>query len=220
MTSLNPVMTVGSQISEMVFLHTGLAKRASRERAAEMLSLVGIRPERIGDFPHQFSGGMRQRVLIAIALACSPSLLIADEPTTALDVTIQAQVLKLMRGLKEKFGTSMILITHDIGVAAETCDRIAIVYAGRIVEIADTVSLFSNPSHPYTLGLFSSIPRLGDEKELLDALPGLMPDPANLPAGCPFHPRCREARPECSESVPAMRDSGGGHLLACHIHPR
>ncbi|MDR1510448.1 MAG: ABC transporter ATP-binding protein [Synergistaceae bacterium] len=215
MTSLNPVMTVGSQIAEMVSLHTGLTKKESLGRAKEMLSLVGIREDRIGDYPHQFSGGMRQRVLIAIALACSPSLLIADEPTTALDVTIQAQVLKLMWGLKEKFETSMILITHDLGIAAEACDKVAIIYAGRIVEISDTRSLFSNPRHPYTIGLFNSIPRLDDERDLLDALPGLMPDPASLSLGCPFHPRCKASSAECSQVSPSLKDTGGGHLAAC-----
>jgi peptide/nickel transport system ATP-binding protein len=220
MTSLNPVMTVGAQIAEMVSLHASLSKKDSYARAEEMLSLVGIRKERIGDYPHQFSGGMRQRVLIAIALACSPSLLIADEPTTALDVTIQAQVLKLIWGLREKFGTSMILITHDLGIAAEACDKVAIIYAGRIVEISDTGSLFSNPLHPYTVGLFNSIPKLNDERDLLDALPGLMPDPTNLPPGCPFHPRCKASMPNCSNSAPNLRDMGDGHLLACHIGAR
>jgi peptide/nickel transport system ATP-binding protein len=220
MTSLNPVMTVGAQIAEMVSLHTGLSKKDSYARAEEMLALVGIRKDRIGDYPHQFSGGMRQRVLIAIALACSPSLLIADEPTTALDVTIQAQVLKLIWGLREKFDTSMILITHDLGIAAETCDRVAIIYAGRIVEISDTESLFSNPLHPYTVGLFNSIPKLNDERELLDALPGLMPDPTNLPSGCPFHPRCKASMPNCSAEAPNPRDTGNGHILACHIGAR
>jgi peptide/nickel transport system ATP-binding protein len=217
MTSLNPVMSVGSQIAEMVVLHSGLSMRESRARAEEMLSLVGIRKERMGDYPHQFSGGMRQRVLIAIALACSPALLIADEPTSALDVTIQAQVLNLMKGLKERFDTSMIMITHDLGIAAETCDRVAIIYAGRIVEMADTESLFTEALHPYAIGLFNSIPRIDDDRDLLDALPGLMPDPARLPQGCPFHPRCAHASQECENSAPGLEDVGNGHLLACWL---
>ncbi|MDR1021248.1 MAG: ABC transporter ATP-binding protein [Synergistaceae bacterium] len=217
MTSLNPVMTVGRQIGEMIELHSQLTKKDAVERVKEMLSLVGIREERMNDYPHQFSGGMRQRVLIAIALACSPGLLIADEPTTALDVTIQAQVLSLMRDLKNKFDTSMILITHDLGVAAETCDKVAIIYAGRIVEIANTRSLFLDPRHPYTVGVFGSIPSMDKNQDLLDAIPGLMPDPTDLPPGCPFHPRCTYAVANCSKEVPELEHIGATHGVACPV---
>ena len=180
-----------------------------------MLALVGIRPERGPDYPHQFSGGMKQRVVIAIALACNPALLIADEPTTALDVTIQAQVLELMRDLKQKFESAMILISHDIGVVAEICDSVAIMYAGRIVEKADAAALYDCPLHPYTQGLFSSIPDLTKEMKRLHTIPGLPPDPTNLPEGCCFAPRCCLADDACRAQSPEMREFTPGHFVAC-----
>ena len=177
MTSLNPVMTVDRQIAEMIRLHRNVSEAEALERAGDMLELVGIRRERMHDYPHQFSGGMKQRVVIAIALACDPGLLIADEPTTALDVTIQAQVLELMKRLKQQFNASMILITHDLGIVADICDKVAIMYAGRVVEYADKRSLYNNPLHPYTIGLFKSVPDLEEDVEELSVIPGLMPDP-------------------------------------------
>ena len=215
MTSLNPIVTVDKQIAEMIALHQAVSEKEAMSKALDMLELVGIRRERGKDYPHQFSGGMKQRVVIAIALACNPALIIADEPTTALDVTIQAQVLKLMRDLKDQFHTSMILITHDLGVVAETCDKVAIMYAGRVVEYAAMEELFDNPMHPYTLGLFGSIPDLEEEEEELKVIPGLMPDPMDLPPGCPFHPRCSIAQAECSEKEPSFREVVPGHFVAC-----
>lgn len=215
MTSLNPVMTVQDQIAEMVRLHQKVTDAEALEKAREMLRLVGIRPERGPDYPHQFSGGMKQRVVIAIALACNPHLLIADEPTTALDVTIQAQVLELINELKEKFRTATILITHDLGIVADACDTVAIMYAGRILEWADKYSLFRNPSHPYTVGLFSSIPDLTKSVRRLNTIPGLPPDPTNLPKGCCFQPRCDRAMPECGLAAPSAVEVGPGHFVAC-----
>ncbi len=218
MTSLNPIMTVEEQISEMVELHLNLKGEAARERALEMLRLVGIRPERAKDFPHQFSGGMRQRVVIAIALACRPQLIIADEPTTALDVTIQAQVLELIKKLQEEAHTSMLLITHDLGIVAETCDTVAIMYAGHIVEYADITSLYTAPKHPYTQGLFNAVPTL--ESPLgsrLAVIPGLPPDPTNLPTGCSFSPRCPYAKDVCFEKACGMREIAPGHFVDCHF---
>jgi peptide/nickel transport system ATP-binding protein len=180
-----------------------------------MLDKVGIRKERSRDYPHQFSGGMRQRVGIAIALACNPALLIADEPTTALDVTIQAQVLELMKDLKVEFNTSLIMITHDLGIVAEICDKVAIMYAGSVVETADKFELFKNPKHPYTIGLFNSIPDIEKDEESLKPIKGLMPDPMNLPTGCPFHPRCDHAMPQCSEFVPKNTEVAQGHVVRC-----
>ncbi|HQH79277.1 MAG TPA: ABC transporter ATP-binding protein [Synergistaceae bacterium] len=220
MTSLNPVITVDRQIAEMVALHQDVNEKEALERAVEMLALVGIRPERAKDYPHQFSGGMKQRVVIAIALACDPALLIADEPTTALDVTIQAQVLELMKELKRKLNTSMIMITHDLGIVAETCDKVAIMYAGRVVEYAEKRRLFLNPVHPYTQGLFNSLPELDEEQEELKTIPGLMPDPTDLPPGCPFHPRCGYAGPQCATESPAMVEVEPGHLVACPVRAR
>lgn len=218
MTSLNPVLTVGFQIEEAVMLHQGLDRAKARERAAEMLRLVGIRSERAGDYPHEFSGGMRQRVGIAMALSCNPELLIADEPTTALDVTIQAQVLELMRKLRDEFQTSMILITHDLGVVAEVCDRVAIMYAGKVVEFADVETLFTQPKHPYTVGLLNSIPSLDEEVERLKPIAGLMPDPTDLPSGCRFHPRCPKAQPVCAQRTPAFTTLRDGHMVNCLIY--
>ncbi|MDR1510379.1 MAG: ABC transporter ATP-binding protein [Synergistaceae bacterium] len=217
MTSLNPVETVAKQIAEMICLHSDLSHRESLRKAVEMLELVGIRSERASDYPHQFSGGMKQRVVIAIALACNPDLLIADEPTTALDVTIQAQVLGLMKDLQRRFSTSLMLITHDLGIVAESCDRTAIMYAGRIVEYATTAELFDNPAHPYTRGLFGSIPSITGGKDDLKTIPGLAPDPSNLPPGCPFHPRCDIALPGCSEEIPRPIEIREGHYSSCPL---
>ena len=218
MTSLNPVMTVEDQIVEMVILHTDLRGTKAKERAHEMLKLVGIRTERAKDFPHQFSGGMRQRVGIAIALACEPALLIADEPTTALDVTIQAQVLELIKELQKKVKTSLLLITHDLGIVAEICDDVAIMYAGRVVEYSDTVGLYDEPMHPYTRGLFNAVPELDSPLgQKLAVIQGLPPDPIDLPSGCPFSPRCALAKPVCSERSCGMREIKPGHFVDCHF---
>jgi len=217
MTSLNPVITVDKQIAEMVLLHNDVTEQQALERAEEMLELVGIKRERAKDYPHQFSGGMKQRVVIAIALACNPTLLIADEPTTALDVTIQAQVLELMHELRRKINTSLIMITHDLGIVAEMCDKVAIMYAGKVVEYAPTEALFTHPGHPYTEGLFNSIPDLDSDEEELKVIQGLMPDPTNLPSGCTFHPRCPYAVEACSKDVPPMVEIEPGHFVACPV---
>ena len=218
MTSLNPIMTVEEQIMEMVSLHLNLKGEAARERAIEMLRLVGIRPERAKDFPHQFSGGMRQRVVIAIALACRPQLIIADEPTTALDVTIQAQVLELIKKLQQSEKTSMLLITHDLGIVAETCDSVPIMYGGHLVEYSGIKEVYTNPRHPYTQGLFNAVPTL--ESPLgsrLAVIPGLPPDPTNLPKGCSFSPRCPYAKDVCHERACGMREAEPGHFVDCHF---
>ena len=218
MTSLNPVMPVRDQIAEVILLHEKMTASAANKKAEEMLMRVGIMPERAMEFPHQFSGGMRQRVVIAIALACNPELLIADEPTTALDVTIQAQVLELMRNLKKEYNTAMIMITHDLGIVAEICDKVAIMYAGSVVESADKYDLFKNPKHPYTVGLFNSIPDIEKDEETLKPIKGLMPDPTNHPSGCPFHPRCDKAMPECSKTVPPNVNIGDNHDVKCLLY--
>ena len=216
MTSLNPVMTVGEQIEEVIAVHNSdIGKEEIRARAIAMLGRVGISADRIDEYPHQFSGGMKQRVIIAIALACNPKLLLADEPTTALDVTIQAQVLEMIRKLKNEMNTAMILISHDLGVVAQTCDRVAIIYAGRIVETGNLYDIFKNPQHPYTVGLLDSIPSLTKETKRLNPIKGLMPDPTNLPSGCPFAPRCNYASSECSAAVPELEESGSGHFVRC-----
>ena len=215
MTSLNPVMTVGDQITEVVRLHNDVGRFEAMDKARDMLELVGIPGERYGEYPHQFSGGMKQRVLIAMALACNPKLLIADEPTSALDVTIQAQVLDLINGLREKLGMSLLLITHDLGVVAETCDRVMIMYAGSIVESGTIRAVYKNIKHPYTKGLFGSIPRLDIETERLDPIKGMMPDPSNLPEGCAFCERCPNAIEECKSKRPQLEDIGDGHMVAC-----
>ena len=218
MTSLNPVMTVGDQIAEGIRLHDHLSKADAHKKALEMLKTVGIRPERASDYPHQFSGGMKQRVVIAIALACNPELLIADEPTTALDVTIQAQMLELMKGLKDQYDTSMIMITHDLGIVAEICDKVAIMYAGNVVEYGDKVDIFTpeKPHHPYTVGLFDSIPDIYYEQEELKIIKGLTPDPTDLPSGCTFHPRCPYACEKCSKQMPKHLEVEPGHTISCH----
>lgn len=218
MTTLNPVMPVREQIVEVLLLHENISKSAARTKADAMLDKVGIRKDRVNEYPHQFSGGMRQRVGIAIALACNPALLIADEPTTALDVTIQAQVLELMKELKTELSTAMIMITHDLGIVAEICDKVAIMYAGSVVEFADKRELFKNPKHPYTQGLFNSLPDIYNDVENLKPIKGLMPDPMNLPTGCPFHPRCDKAMPECSKTAPENINLGHGHFIKCLLY--
>lgn len=215
MTSLNPTMSVQSQIAEVLNLHQDLTAAEASEKSLEMLDKVGIRADRAKDYPHQFSGGMRQRVGIAIALACNPALLISDEPTTALDVTIQAQVLELMKQLKQELNTSMIMITHDLGIVAEICDKVAIMYAGSVVESADVYELFESPKHPYTIGLFNSLPDIEKDVEKLKPIKGLMPDPTDLPSGCPFHPRCDNAMPECSQKVPQRVEIAPEHFVKC-----
>lgn len=218
MTALNPVMTVGSQIAESIQLHQNVDAKEAMEKAKEMLRTVGISDSRAGDYPHQFSGGMKQRVIIAIALACQPNLPIADEPTTALDVTIQAQVLSLMKDLIVNNHMSMLLITHDLGVVAETCDDVAVVYAGRIVEVGSADDVFNHTRHPYTEGLFDSLPNLRQRGEELVPIKGLMPDPMNLPQGCTFAERCPYATEACRENIPELRHVEGSHYVACDAY--
>lgn len=217
MTSLNPVMTVGEQIAEVIATHEKITIKEAMKKAEDMLELVGIPAERSGEYPHQFSGGMKQRVIIAISLACNPKLLIADEPTTALDVTIQAQVLDVIKNLKAKFHTSMLLITHDLGVVAQNCDDVAIIYAGEIVEYGTIDQIYHNTKHPYTIGLFGSIPSLTSDVNRLKPIPGLMPDPTALPEGCHFCTRCEKAIPRCFEEKPEVKDIGDGHLVKCFL---
>ncbi len=221
MTSLNPVARVGAQIAEGLKRHKGMTDSQARERAIEMLRLVRIpSPEtRVDEFPHQMSGGMRQRVMIAIALACDPKLLIADEPTTALDVTIQAQILELLRSLQDKLKTAIILITHDLGVVAETAHRVVVMYAGRVVETAPVDAIFSDAQHPYTLGLLASVPRFDDDAERLQTIPGSVPHPAHMPAGCRFSPRCTLATPKCTAEEPPLKPVASGHEVACWLAP-
>ena len=216
MTSLNPVLTVGEQIMEVIENHnTSLSRQEARKWAEYMLERVGIPAERFGEYPHQFSGGMKQRVVIAIALACNPKLLIADEPTTALDVTIQAQVLEMIYKLKSENNTSMILITHDLGVVAQNCDYVAIIYAGEVVEYGTLREIYKDTKHPYTEGLFGSIPSLTSDVKRLQAIDGMMPDPTKLPEGCVFCERCKYAVPECSKNHPGMVTVGGTHQVRC-----
>ncbi len=222
MTSLNPVLTVNRQISESLQLHMGMDGRQARRRSVELLDLVGIpsAKTRVDDYPHQFSGGMRQRVMIAMALSCNPQLLIADEPTTALDVTIQAQILDLIRSLSNEFGTATILITHDLGVVAGMCDDIMVMYAGRVIERANVLDLYRDPAHPYSMGLLRSVPRLDDvSKERLIPIEGLPPDLIDLPDNCPFNPRCIYAADKCRAEMPLLGDVGRegqvGHAAAC-----
>jgi peptide/nickel transport system ATP-binding protein len=221
MTSLNPVFSIGDQIMEGLLLHRGLDREAARMEAIHLLELVHIpAPEqRLGEYPHQLSGGMRQRVMIAMALACRPDLLIADEPTTALDVTVQAQILELLRELQRELGMSIVLITHDLGVVAETAERVVVMYAGAVVERATVLSLFERPRHPYTAGLFLSLPSHEEAADMLRPIEGSVPDAMNLPSGCRFHPRCPFAMPICKERDPALtsRESPGDapHLSAC-----
>ena len=215
MTSLNPVYTVGDQIAEVVALHQKVSAQQAAARAGEVLELVGIPKERADEYPHQFSGGMKQRVCIAMALAANPQLLIADEPTTALDVTIQAQVLDLMGKLKRELNTAMILITHDLGIVSEVCDKVAIMYAGRIIEFGTLEDIYRHPTHPYTLGLFGSIPKLDQKIRRLTPIKGLMPDPTNLPEGCAFAPRCNHACEACRSQLPPTERMNDTHTVAC-----
>jgi oligopeptide/dipeptide ABC transporter ATP-binding protein len=217
MTALNPVFTIGEQIAETLRIHEGIGRAAARSRAHELLAHVGINnpTQRLDQYPHELSGGMRQRVMIAMALACRPQLLIADEPTTALDVTIQAQILALLRDLQRELGMAVVLITHDLGVIAQVVDRVAVMYAGRIVEEGPVAAVFENPSHPYTRLLLESIPSLDHEQERLPSIPGMVPGLSQLPAGCRFHPRCPLARPACAEQPPAAFTVEEGHRAAC-----
>ena len=220
MTSLNPVLTVGEQIAEALYVHNdgGRSKEEIEARVDETLTLVGIPPARKHEYPHQFSGGMRQRVVIAIALSCEPDLLIADEPTTALDVTIQAQVLMMIRDLRDRLGTSMIMITHDLGIVAQMCDNVAVMYAGEIIEMGSAEDIFTCPiHHPYTDGLFGSLPNLKEKTDRLHPIAGLMPDPTNLPKGCKFAPRCDKCMEICKE-VPPEVYVDGTHSIRCHLY--
>ncbi|MFP4384021.1 MAG: ABC transporter ATP-binding protein [Spirochaetia bacterium] len=227
MTSLNPVFTVGFQIGEVLKLHRGMEKKEAVDECARLLDLVGISEprERVFEYPFQLSGGLRQRVMIAMAMACEPSILIADEPTTALDVTIQAQILRLMRELKEKTDSSIMFITHDLAVIASFTDRVMVMYAGVVVESAPVKQIFAKPLHPYTQGLLSSIPVLGDMKRsaegkrmLLRTIPGTLPDPRNFPKGCRFAPRCPQVMPKCHEAEPALVDMGNNQQVRCYLH--
>ncbi|HUS16706.1 MAG TPA: ABC transporter ATP-binding protein [Chloroflexia bacterium] len=218
MTSLNPVLKISRQIGESLQLHMGMDNAAARKRTIDLLKLVGIpsAADRIDDYPHQFSGGMRQRVMIAMALSCNPKLLIADEPTTALDVTIQAQILELIKRLKREFGTAVMMITHDLGVVAGMCDRVQVMYAGHLVEQAGVQQLYADPRHPYTFGLIRSVPRLDEaRRDRLEPIPGLPPDLVNVPPGCPFYPRCSFHMPVCLEQRPLLRPVDEAHNAAC-----
>ena len=215
MTALNPVITVGKQVEEGIALHNSFTAEESREKALEMFDLVGISRDRFHNYPYEFSGGMKQRIVIAMALACSPELLLADEPTTALDVTIQAQILELMAGLKQKYGTSTILITHDLGVVAQNCDNVAIVYAGQIIEYGSKYEIFVHNAHPYTRGLFGSLPSMNAGSRRLKPIFGSMPDPTALPEGCAFHPRCPYAREQCCRGEMPVVELENGHWCRC-----
>lgn len=220
MTSLNPVCRVRELLMETIMLHMRLGKKAAFERAVEMLELVGIpsAEERAGDYPHQMSGGMRQRVMIAMALSCRPELLIADEPTTALDVTIQAQIMDLLQSLRKRLDMSVLLITHDMGVVAETADRVAVMYCGRIVEQASAREIFLSPAHPYTQGLLQSIPRLDDDRKRLYMIKGAVPNPLHMPRGCAFSDRCERCMEVCRHRMPALTDRGGGRKVRCFLY--
>ena len=215
MTALNPIMTVDEQIAEVIVHHNHCSKAEAMGQALAMLEKVGIKAERAHEYPHQFSGGMKQRVVIAIALACNPKLLIADEPTTALDVTIQAQVLAMIRDLQKEMKTAMLLITHDLGIVAETCNRVAVMYAGEILEYGCLEDIFETAAHPYTKGLFSSIPSLDENVRRLTPIPGLMPDPTNLPDGCKFHTRCKYVCEACKTHAPGLTELTPGHYVRC-----
>jgi oligopeptide/dipeptide ABC transporter ATP-binding protein len=225
MTSLNPVLTIGFQIAEAITRHQGLSRKAALEKATEMLELVGIPlpRQRVKSYPHQLSGGMRQRAMIAMALSCHPKILLADEPTTALDVTIQAQILDLMLQLKDETGTAIILITHDLGLVAETCDRVIVMYAGKVVEEASIDDIFDHPLHPYTVGLLRSIPKLRTstrqgKRTRLQEIPGMVPSLHRLPHGCSFNPRCPEALATCAGQAPQLREVEPGHFVSCFLH--
>ncbi|MBQ8305789.1 MAG: ABC transporter ATP-binding protein [Blautia sp.] len=215
MSALNPVYTVGEQIAEVIRLHNKVSRAEANKKAVDMMELVGIPGERFKNYPHEFSGGMKQRIVIAMALACSPRLLIADEPTTALDVTIQAQVLELMRGLRKEFNTAMLMITHDLGVVADICDKCAVIYAGQIVEYGTLEHVFNNPKHPYTLALFAALPSLDTEVERLQAIEGLMSDPMDLPEYCSFYDRCNHRCDACKNCDPALTEVEPGHFVRC-----
>ncbi|MEH7384732.1 ABC transporter ATP-binding protein [Bacillus sp. JJ1521] len=220
MTSLNPVMKIGEQLSEPIRIHLGLNDKQAKKHAISILKKVGIpRAEEIlYEYPHQLSGGMRQRIMIAMAISCNPELLIADEPTTALDVTIQAQILDLIKQLKQRENMSVLLITHDLGVVAEMCDRVVVMYSGRVVEEADVFDLFESPKHPYTKGLIGSVPKIGQKKDRLDSIKGNVPDPSNLPKGCKFSPRCKDAMPICSEKEPPEFILENGRTCSCWLY--
>ena len=220
MTSLNPVFTIGNQLIEAIELHQDVSGHAARQRAIEMLKMVGIprAEEVIDEYPHRFSGGMRQRAMIAMALSCNPKLLIADEPTTALDVTIQAQILKLMQDLRESIQTAVLFITHDLSVIAEMADKVLVMYAGKVVEEADVFSLFHEPKHPYTQGLIRSRPSIEADQDRLLFIPGNVPNPLDMPGGCPFHPRCEHAMSICKSSMPPRRQLKDGHAVSCWLH--
>ncbi len=215
MTALNPVMTVGEQLSEVVLNHEKVSKAEAKKRVIDLLEIVGVKSDRYDDYPHQFSGGQKQRVVIAMSLLCNPKLLIADEPTTALDVTIQAQVLDIINQLREQYKMAMVLITHDLGVVAETCDNVAIMYAGQIVEAGTVREVYLNPKHPYTRGLFDSIPKLDDDSSELIPIEGAISNAADLPTGCYFHPRCRYCQDICKTQQPTVK--GDGHKFMCHF---
>ena len=216
MTALNPLLTVGDQIAEVIKLHNDISDAEIQQRSIDMLETVGIPGERYEEYPHQFSGGMKQRIVIAMALACRPELLLADEPTTALDVTIQAQILALMKQLQRDLGTTTILITHDLGVVASMCNTVAIMYAGKIMEYGTLRQVFKNPFHPYTIGLFDSIPHLDNDVPRLKPIPGMVPDPTFKIEGCPFANRCESVADICFNTCPGMTDLGEGHLVMCH----
>ena len=218
MTALNPIFTIGDQIAESVMLHQKLKRKDAEKKAEEMLELVGIPAGRKDDYPHQFSGGMKQRVVIAMALACNPALLIADEPTTALDVTVQAQVLEMIKELRDKFGTSVLMITHDLGIIAEMCDEVSVMYAGSIVEHGTLEDIFDNTRHPYTQGLFNSLPNIKNRAARLKPIRGLMPDPANLPMGCAFADRCDYATERCRGEKPRKQWLTDSHFVQCHLY--
>jgi len=225
MTSLNPCITIGEQLSEPLVLHRGLSWHSARDRVIEVLGKVGI-PDpsrRVREYPHQLSGGMRQRAMIAMALVCQPRLLIADEPTTALDVTVQAQILTLMKRLRDETHAAVLLITHNLGVVAQVCDRVTVMYAGRMIESAPVGPLFARPAHPYTKGLMRSVPRLrirSGEERRLEAIPGTVPNPWEVPSGCPFHPRCGFAEGICQRELPETTEPMDGHTVACHFAAR
>ena len=218
MSALNPIMTIGEQIVEAIRLHQDCSALEAEERMLTLLNKVRIPPDRAHEYPHQFSGGMKQRIVIAMALACNPKLLIADEPTTALDVTIQAQVLSMINDLKKEFNTSMLMITHDLGIVAESCTKVAIMYAGEIVESGETEHIFDETAHPYTKALFDSIPSLNTKTARLSPIPGLMPDPTELPGGCVFHPRCTKRMEMCDKEVPEAYEVSPGHVVKCHLY--
>ena len=217
MTALNPTMRVGDQITEVISRHNKVSKAEAEKRAKEMFAMVGISSDRFKEYPHQFSGGMKQRVVIAMALACEPDLLLADEPTTALDVTIQAQVLELINNLKTQRNMAMVLITHDLSVVAETCDDVAVMYAGQILEYGDKYQIFDHPSHPYTQGLFDAIPSMNTDEEWLKPIDGLPPDPTDLPPGCPFAPRCKYATPACDGKIEFVTTPDGHKCRCCNL---